>query len=129
MNRVVEIYQETQGLAKLIMEMEGYSSDVPISHEEVSNPRRHGWWVKACKVQEYLNGHEMVDIVEEYTESFYVPYEPISDREALVVLGSGKGVFVPSKSGNSFGYKEITNPVEFMDTCYNHCTVYRIKED
>lgn len=129
MNSVLNIYLETQGLAKLIMEMEGYTSDVPITHEEVNNPRRHGWWLKACKVQEYLNGHEMVDIIDEYIESFHETYEAISDSEALVLLGSGKGIFVPSKSGNAFGYKEITDPVEFMDKCYNHCTVYRIKED
>lgn len=125
---ITDIYKQTQNLAMEILNGKGYISDVPITHRETSGTPRKESWDLAMIAQEFLNGHEMVDIVEEYEEYFENLYIAIDDNEALVELGNGNGVYVRAKEGNSDGFKLVKCPKEFVNTCYHHCTVYKIQK-
>lgn len=124
MNREIEIYKQTQELCKLLMSHDNFYSDFPVRHD--SKGRAATYWKNACEIQEFMNGHEMSDVVTVWEEMCGYTYEILTDREALVVLGTGSSVYVRSgKNGNEDGYKEIKDPVDFMATCYGHCTVYK----
>jgi hypothetical protein len=68
----LEIYKQTQELAMLIAS--GYGC-VPIIEGDHSgfvhnsnNPRIAGFFATAVKVQEFLNNHEMSDVIDSYEE-------------------------------------------------------------
>lgn len=124
MSKELEIYRQTQELCKLLMKQDNFYSDFPVTH--TSEGRGKGYWNAACEIQEFMNGYEMHDVIITWEEQFGYRYDPVSDNEALVLLGSKESVWVQSgKNGNEDGYKEVNDPKYFIDKCYHHCTVYK----
>lgn len=69
--RYAEIYRETQRLAEELAFYQGWGcKNTLITYDHPSSRVRSAWEL-ASKSQEFLNGHEMADIIEDLEESGY----------------------------------------------------------
>lgn len=64
------IYKQTQKLATLLARLDGFDIAEGCEIDHKSKGRASGWWSGAVEIQEFMNGHEMADIIDEIEEAF-----------------------------------------------------------
>lgn len=103
------IYKQTQELAIMIACFDGFA---PVEGETIdhnSTGRGANWWSMAVAIQEFMNCHEMKDIVEGYIElaDYSEPFVIFEDREmnkSTLIVHEADYFYITPKSDEDTRY-------------------------